>query len=591
MDRRAFISTVGAGVAGAGALAEAGQPGRDAAGRPKDLSRYIVNQGPKPVVSGLKAAVTTDSAIATEVMMKVLRSGGNAADAGIAGALVQCVVEPFMTNHAGTVTFLYYEAKTGKLHQLESGGTHPSGLAPFKPVAALGAVDWAQDSAVIPGCMPGLKAIHEKFGSKPWAELCEGAVEWSERGHPVSSFEHRLTTGNEAFLSYFPESREFYLPNGVFPAVGETFVPKGLAETMEGVRDQGPDYMITGPWAQAFVKKANELGWKIRPEHMTENPPRWVEPVRFRHHEYEIVTLGPPQAASFVTAVTLGVLKHLGVRDMQPGSAEYYWAMGHALRLGGRHTEYGQDENFYDVPREAVLDDGYHAHLAKLVRMSRPKVDLSEHIRLASDAANPDVPAGKPRWTPPEKGQSTGSCEIAVVDSEGNWVQMMDTLQGSGIPGQVVGGVAMFGSSATFGHLHSAIDSTLMKGAKLRGIVGNTLVLKDGKPVFSCGSPGMPHVTLPQVLVQLLDFKLDPAAALDAPRMFPMSEARGVVIEDRLKPGVVEELTKLGVRVGVVNAYVTPMGSFSVIVRDEKTGKLTALADPRRCAVADGIEA
>ncbi len=54
--------------------------------------------------------------------------------------------------------------------------------------------------------------------------------------------------------------------------------------------------MITGGWAEAFVQKANELGWKIRLDHMTESPPRWVEPVRIRHHEYEIVTLGPPQA-------------------------------------------------------------------------------------------------------------------------------------------------------------------------------------------------------------------------------------------------------------------------------------------------------
>ena len=79
-----------------------------------DLARYIVNPGPKKPVTGLKAAVTTDSAIVTETMVKVLKNGGNAADAGIAGALVQAAVEPFMTNHAGLVTFLYYEAKTGQ---------------------------------------------------------------------------------------------------------------------------------------------------------------------------------------------------------------------------------------------------------------------------------------------------------------------------------------------------------------------------------------------------------------------------------------------------------------------------------------------
>src|SRR6201999_1741501 len=99
-----------------------------------DLSRYIVNPGPKKPVSGLTAAVTTDSAIVTETMMRVLERGGGAVDAAIAGALVQPAVEPFMTNHAGLVSFLYYEASTGQIHQLDSLGAFPSGLPPFKPV-------------------------------------------------------------------------------------------------------------------------------------------------------------------------------------------------------------------------------------------------------------------------------------------------------------------------------------------------------------------------------------------------------------------------------------------------------------------------
>jgi gamma-glutamyltranspeptidase/glutathione hydrolase len=113
-------------------------------------------------------------------------------------------------------------------------------------------------------------------------------------------------------------------------------------------------------------------------------------------------------------------------------------------------------------------------------------------------------------------------------------------------------------------------------------------VLKDGKPVFSAGSPGNIHCTLPQVLTYLLDFKLDPYVAVDAPRMLPMSDRTNrSSIEDRLAPGVVEDLYKIGVRVGALPGYDYHMGSFSVIARDEAFGTLTAIADPRRCAVAD----
>src|SRR5262249_37895983 len=125
--------------------------------------------------------------------------------------------------------------------------------------------------------------------------------------------------------------------------------------------------------------------WKIRLEHMTETPPRWLEPIRYRHHDYEIVSLGPPQAQGLYIGVALGVLKHLGIRDMKPGSAEHIWAMGHALRQGARHWEYVQDDRVYGVPRDEILDDGYHAHLAQMIRKSRPRVDLTEHIRLAGD--------------------------------------------------------------------------------------------------------------------------------------------------------------------------------------------------------------
>ncbi|HEY6618003.1 MAG TPA: gamma-glutamyltransferase [Steroidobacteraceae bacterium] len=562
-----------------------------------DLSRYIVNPGPKKPVTGLKAAVTTDSAIVTETMVKVLKNGGNAADAGIAGALVQAAVEPFMTNHAGLVTFLYYEAKTGQVHQLDSLGAHPSGLPPFRPVPpSMGSYAAYPPSAIIPGFMPGLKEIHRKFGTRLWSELCADAVDWAERGHPVSTFEYGVNLFGEKFITYFPEGRDFFQPKGCFPNVGEIFVPPGLAATLRGVASSGPDYMITGPWAEKFVAKANEMGWKITLDHMTETPPKWVEPIRYRHHEYEVVSLGPPQAQGIYIAIVLGVLKHLGLRDMKPGSADHWWAMGQALRQGARHWEYVQDDAIYGVPRAELLDDSYHAHLAKLIRVSRPKVDLSEHIRLAGDAGGGgDVmssflgAAGKPRVAKSDTKQPSGSCELAVVDAQGNWVQMMDTLQGSGIPGMVIDGVPMVGSHATFGGLQSPMDATLVKGAKGRCIIGNTLVFKNGRPVLSAGSPGNVHCTVPQVLAYALDFKMDPYAAVDAPRMLPMNEARGIVVEDRLGAGVVEELYKLGVRVAVTPGYDYHMGSFSVIAREQDTDKYTAVADPRRCAVADGI--
>jgi gamma-glutamyltranspeptidase/glutathione hydrolase len=561
-----------------------------------DLSRYIVNPGPRKPITGLRAAVSSDNAIVTETMIKVLKAGGNAADAGIAGSLVQAAVQPFMTNHAGLVTFLYYEAKTCTIHQLDSQGAHPSGLVPFRPIpAGNGPYALMAPSAIIPGFMPGMKAIHQRFASKSWADLCADAIDWAERGHPVSSHEYGTNIYGDKFITYFPEGRAFYQPDGYYANVGEIFRPAGLANTLRGVADHGPDYMITGPWAEAFVGKAVEMGWTINLDHMTETPPRWVDPLRFEHHEFEIVSLGPPQAQGIYLAVSMGILRHLDVRSMTPGSADHLWAMSHALRIAARHWEYAADDQFYEVPRDVLLDGSYHAHLAQLIAGSRPKVDLSEHVRLAGPApgggghllAAIGGTGGVITRGRADTEQPTGSCELAVVDAEGNWVQMMNTLQASGIPGMVVGGVPMIGSHATFGGLSSPIDSTLIKGARLRCIIGNTLVLRDGRPVASAGTPGNVYCTMPQVLTNLLDFKMPLYPAIDAPRMTPLSEDKTITLEDRVAESTIVELRRRGYRMLALPAYDAHMGSFSVIMR-EANGYAT-VADPRRCAVADGL--
>ncbi len=461
----------------------------------------------------------------------------------------------------------------------------PAGTGPYAAVPP---------AAVIPGFMPALKEVHRRFCSLPWADLCEDAVLWAERGHAVSTFEYGVYVFADRFITYFPEGRDFFQPDGRFPNVGETMVPQGLAETLRGVAEEGPDHMITGPWARQFVARANEMGWAIRPEHMTETPPRWVEPLRYRHHDAEIVSLGPPQTQGLFIGVALGVLKHLGIRDVEPCSAEHVWMMGHALRQAARHWEYAQDDTIYGVPRDEVLDDAYHAHLARMIRAARPTVDLTEHLRLATDAGGDVFAAlaaggGRPRSARPDSDRPTGSCELAVVDAAGNWVQMMDTLQASGIPGMVVGGVPMVGSHVTFGALTSALDATLVKGARPRNCVGNTFVLRDGRPILSLGTPGNVYCTVPQVLAYALDLGLDPVAAVDAPRMLPMTEAREVTVEDRLTPEAIAGLHRLGVRVSVVAGYDYHMGSFAMIARDGRDGTYTAVADPRRCAVADGL--
>src|SRR5262249_40924572 len=153
-------------------------------------------------------------------------------------------------------------------------------------------------------------------------------------------------------------------------------------------------------------------------------------------------------------------------------------------------------------------------------RRSRPKTDLTEHVRVT--AGNPALAAvGLPTAAARKVHPGTGGCELSIVDPQGNWVQMMNTPQSGGIPRVVLDGVPLVGSHATT-DMSASIAGWFSGGGRLRLPIGNTIVLRDGKPWLSLGTPGNVHVTIPQVLSYILDHGLSPEEAVDAPRMLPI---------------------------------------------------------------------
>jgi gamma-glutamyltranspeptidase/glutathione hydrolase len=585
-DRREFFRGAALGVSGGLLGANASAIAAAPAG---DLTRYLVNPGPKETLRGLKAAVSTQSAITTETVMKVLRAGGGAVDAAIAGCMVQAAIEPYQSNHTGTVSFLYYEAKSGSYHQLDSTGTFPGGIAPYYPGAAGedgytgGRLSTGPSAACIPGFMPGMKAMFEKFGTRPWASLCEDAIRWAEEGHPVSSVEYGSYSQQLDALTYYPESRRFFMPQGHLIPVGQRFASRDMAATLRAVAAEGPDHMISGAWASRFVAIANEMGWKINKKHMTETPPRWLPPLRFKHQEYEIVGLAAPQQQGIFCAVVLGILRHLGIRELEPQSAGHLIYMSHALRWALYHCGYLGDPVVAEYATDTLLSDDLHAAAAKLIRGLDPKIDLSKHVDLTRGGGI-GIPTGEE--IAPTTRPST--CELSIVDSQGNWVQMTHTLQSGGIPNMVIGGIPMSGSNALFTGIAGDMDAKLVAGTRMRRALGSTFVLRDGKPVYSLGTPGNVYFTVPQVLTNLLDFKQDPYAAIDAPRLQPLSERGMVTIEDRIAQDTVKAIRARGVGVQVLPAYQWAMGAFQMCFRDEH-GRLGTTTDPRRCGVSGGL--
>jgi gamma-glutamyltranspeptidase / glutathione hydrolase len=522
--------------------------------------------------------------IVTDTMLETMRAGGNAVDAAIAGCLVQAVVQQEMTNHTGTVTFLFWEASTRKIHELNSPGTIVPGLAPFRRVPkgkGLYTSSYEPPFAVIPGFMPAMKTMYERFATRPWAELCEPAIRWAEDGHTVDSFEHLVTAQTVELWLHTASGRDWFTPNGHLPQVGDRWPKPELAGTMRALAAEGPDYFITGEWARRFVARANELGWEIELKHMDAIPPRWNEGLRFTHKDHEVVSLSPPQRQGVFCALVLGILDQLDVASLghyaESPDAAYYLA--HALRRADRECGFVNDPTIFDDPTETLLSPEFHSLLADVLRRSRPKVDLTEHVEVVAGPAALDA-AGVPKVP-------AGSCELSIVDQDGNWVQMMNTLQSGGIPGEVVDGVVMVGSHCQTS-LTAGLAGWFTGNGLMRSVIGNTIVFKDGEPVWSLGTPGNVFCTVPQVLLNRLDYGLGPYEAEDAPRMLPLTDDYKLPIESRISDRVVRGLARLGVLVEPLPRYDYHMGSFQMSWRDDD-GVLHATAGPRRSGVAAGF--
>ncbi|MDP9102073.1 MAG: gamma-glutamyltransferase [Actinomycetota bacterium] len=533
--------------------------------------------GPKEAVTAGQAVCSSQNTIVTDVMLETMKGGGNAVDAAIAGCLVQAVVQQDMTNHTGTVTALVYEAATGQVHELNSGGTIVPDLPPFAPVPpgkGLYAAAPGSPIAVIPGFMPGMKALFDRFASKPWDQLCSPAVHWAEQSHLVSSFEHLVTAQTVDFFLYTPSGRAHFTPDGHLPQVGDRWARPELAETMRRLSTEGPDHFITGSWADAFVSRANQLGWAVTTDHMTAIPPRWGSGFRWQHRGHEVVQLSPPERQGVYCAIVLGILEELDVASLghwsTSGESLYYLA--HALRRANLECGFLNDPLVFGDPSATLVSADYVKAMAAVLRDSRPTADLTKHVELTR--GRPAMAAsGASR-------QPAGSCELSIVDSQGNWVQMMNTLQGGGIPGEVVGGVPMVGSHS-IPALTSPIAGWHTGGGRVRSVLSNTLVLRDGRPWLALGSPGNVHCTVPQVLSGILDHGLDPYEAEDAPRCLPFEDNYTISVESRVNDSVATDLAKLGVLLNPLPRYDYHMGSYQMSWRDED-GTLHGSTGPRR---------
>ena len=523
--------------------------------------------------------------IVTRTMLDVMRNGGNAIDAVIAAVILQPILEPQMSTLAGGMSMMVYEAKTGRVHYLDAELDHSAKDAPIGFTMA-GAAERARDLG-----SPHRRAGHGGGAIRRVAEVRDPQVGRPTSSRPFAS-PNRDTPCTRSCMRRWrtrrwgacrPTSRDAKstCQNGFVPPVGTTVKRPRLAQTLRKLAADGPDYFYKGEWAHRFVEAVQKTGGSLSLDDLARYEARWEEPVRTTYHGVEVVSSPPPATAGTLIAMILNILEPYDLQKMPhfSESSRTLALVRQAFGLAEAFSEtYVRDPLSFDVPTAVLLSKPFAASLSKIIDSSWPRPDAVElECRTAAWSARSQslrrrtMPTTATRiiwwpWIP----RGTGSrCTHTIYGSTfatGLVVDGVNVNSGNGFPGSSTGA-----------------------GRRVISPFPPTMVMKDGKPLVTIGSPGLSSRAVALTLVNLLGFGMDLEKAIDAPRFQGSRHGETFLVESRVSEQARSELASIyGVKVQSSAPYNWHFGSIQAVMRDEKTGGLIGMADPRRCGYAEG---
>lgn len=521
------------------------------------------------VVHAKRGMVCTSQPLAAQAGLTILQQGGNAIDAAIATAICQTIVEP-TNNGLGSDCFALVWTG-GKLHGLNGSGYAPQRLTP-EAVTASGATEkmplrgW--EAVTVPGAPSAWAELHKRFGRLPFANLFEPAIYYAEQGYPVSPIVARfwqesidaLTPhkNNPAIAPWFATFDVH--GNGVAPKTGELVTLPDHAKTLRILADSYCESYYRGELAQRLVEFSDKTGGYLSVEDLADYRAEWVEPVHINYHGYDVWEM-PPNGHGITALMALNILKdmEIGAKDTGDTFHKQIEAMKLAFADG---MHYIADPRYMQTRVEELLSDAYAAQRRALI---------------GETALEPTH--GKPFCG--------GTVYLCTADGEGNMVSFIQSNYkdfGSGIvlPGY---GINLNDRGAGFS-LNPELDDYLAPRKKPYHTIIPGFLTHEGEAVGPFGVMGaymqpQGHV---QVIMNTVDWLLNPQSALDAPR-WQWIAGKEIWLESSVAPEIVEDLRRRGHEVRVLEDDTT-FGRGEIIWRDSN-GVLAGATEPR----ADGVVA
>jgi len=505
--------------------------------------------------------VVAQEKISAQVGADILRRGGNAVDAAVATGFAMAVTYPRAGNIGGGGFMVIHSAERNEDITIDYRETAPSATTPQIFLGADGKPDVAKsrDSALgigVPGTVAGLSLALEKYGSGNFtlAQLLEPAIALAHDGFVITDDLADTLPGWHRRFERWPSSMKiFSRPDGTSLGEGDRLVQRDLADTLSTIAAQGPRGFYEGPVAEKLAKSIADAGGIMTTADLKSYAAVIRPPVRGTYRGYDIVSMPLPSSGGVVLVETLNILEGFQLADLKQGSAPSLHLLIEAMkRAYADRARHLGDPAFVNAPIETLTAKDYAAKL---------------RAGISADRATPSKDLAA---LPPAPREGTNTTHFSVVDSRGNAVSNTYTLNFSYGVGLVADGTGVL--------LNNELDdfTAAVGAANAYGLVGfeanlpgpgkrplssmsPTIVLKDGKPVLVTGSPGGSTIisTVLQVVVNVLDYRMDVAAAVAAPRLHHQWLPDVVLMERGFPDGVLSALKAMDHHV------VVPMGQTS----------------------------
>jgi gamma-glutamyltranspeptidase / glutathione hydrolase len=527
----------------------------------------------RSVVMSACGMVAASQPLAAQAGLRVLLAGGNAADAAVAVAAALNVVEPMSTGIGGDAFALVYDARSRAVRALNGSGRAPRAISPG--VFAERGLSEIPLSGVLPVTVPGTvdawETLLREHGTLPLARALEPAIEYAERGFPVSEIIARGWNSAAPRLQAHPDAAKTYLVDGRrAPRPGEIFRQPNLARTLRQIAEGGREVFYRGPIAEAIVRTSEREGGFLSMEDFAAHHSTWDAPASTIYRGYSVYEC-PPNGQGLTALLALNILSGFELAALAPGSTEALHLEIEALRLAfADAATYIADPTHADVPVAALLSERHTAARRALIRPDRA-------MRAVAAGALPT---------------SHDTVYLTVVDEAGNAVSFINSLYHGFGSGVVAGdtGIVLQNRGACF-VLDPAHRNCIAPGKRPYHTIIPCMVLRGDALWSSFGVMGgfmqpQGHV---QMLVNMIDFGMNPQEALDAPRfelVEPYIAQDAVALEHAVAPQVVRELADRGHQVAAESGRFS-FGGGQIIVVDED-GVRRGGSDPRKdgCVVA-----